>query len=97
MKKYRHFSEEFKRELVARIDSGELTGSQACREHHLSASLVDRWKRQIQKRGHPCLFDLLQIKQNEGRNWSPMFHEKKRRPGILEKLRWRWERVLPCD
>lgn len=47
MKKYRHFDEEFKRDLVARIDSGTLTASQACREHNLSPSLVDRWKRQI--------------------------------------------------
>jgi transposase-like protein len=47
MKKYRHFDEEFKRDLIARIDSGALTGAQACREHNLSPSLVDRWKRQI--------------------------------------------------
>ncbi|MBI5637214.1 MAG: transposase [Nitrospinae bacterium] len=47
MKKYRHFDEEFKRDLVARIDSGEITASQACREHNLASSLVDRWKRQI--------------------------------------------------
>jgi len=47
MKKYRHFDEEFKRDLISQIDSGALTASQACREHNLSASLVDRWKRQI--------------------------------------------------
>jgi len=47
MKKYRSFDEEFKRDLIARIDSGELTKSQAAREHNLSSSLVDRWQRQI--------------------------------------------------
>ncbi len=47
MKKYRVFEEEFKRDLVARIDSGSITRSQACREHNLSSSLIDRWQRQI--------------------------------------------------
>ncbi len=47
MKKYRHFDEEFKREVVARIDSGEVTKSQVSREHNLSPSLVDRWQKQI--------------------------------------------------
>ena len=46
MKKYRHFNEEFKREVVARIDSGALTKSQAGREHNISPSLIDRWQRQ---------------------------------------------------
>lgn len=47
MKKYRHFGEEFKRDLIAQIDGGALTKGQAAREHHLSASLIDRWRRQI--------------------------------------------------
>ena len=47
MKKHRHFDEEFKRDLVARIDGGALTKSQAGREHGISPSLIDRWQRQI--------------------------------------------------
>jgi putative transposase len=47
MKKYRQHSEEFKREMVARIDSGEASAIQICREHNLAASMVDRWKQQI--------------------------------------------------
>ncbi len=47
MKKYRHFDEEFKREVVARIDSGSMTKAQASREYNLSSSLIDRWQRQI--------------------------------------------------
>lgn len=47
MKKYRSFDEEFKRDLIARIDSGAMTKSQAARENNLSSSLVDRWQKQI--------------------------------------------------
>lgn len=47
MKKYRSFDEEFKRDLVAQIDSGAITKAQAAREHNLSSTLIDRWQRQI--------------------------------------------------
>jgi transposase-like protein len=55
-KQYRRFEDEFKRNLIARIDSGELTKSQAARENNLSASVIDRWQRQIHEgsmRAHP--------------------------------------------
>jgi transposase-like protein len=55
-KQYRHFEDDFKRNLVARIDSGEITKSQASRENHLSGSVIDRWQRQIHEgsmRAHP--------------------------------------------
>lgn len=47
MKKYRSFSSEFKRDLIARIDSGEVALSSAAREHGLSPSLLQRWRKQI--------------------------------------------------
>ena len=47
MKKYRHFEEEFKRDVVARIDSGAITQAQAAREHNLAPSLIDRWRKQV--------------------------------------------------
>lgn len=47
MKKYRTFSEEFKRSLIAQIDSGAVTKTTAARENNLSPSLLDRWQRQI--------------------------------------------------
>lgn len=47
MKKYRSFDEEFKRDLVAQIDSGAITKAQAAREHNLSSTLIDRWRSQI--------------------------------------------------
>lgn len=53
---YRHFEDDFKRNLIARIDSGGLTKSQASREHHISGSVIDRWQRQIHEgslRVHP--------------------------------------------
>ena len=47
MKRYRQFSEEFKRSLVAQIDSGDITKAAASREHNISPSLIDRWRQQI--------------------------------------------------
>lgn len=47
MKKYRSFDEEFKRDLIAKIDAKSLTKAQAAREHGLSATLIDRWQKQI--------------------------------------------------
>ena len=47
MKKYRTFPSEFKRELIARIDNGEITVSEAAREHNLAPSLVDLWRKKI--------------------------------------------------
>jgi transposase-like protein len=55
-KQYRRFEEDFKRNLIARIDSGEITKSQAARESQLSGSVIDRWQRQIHEgsmRAHP--------------------------------------------
>ena len=47
MKKYRQFSEEFKRSLVAQIDSGAISKSAVAREHEISPSLIDRWQQKI--------------------------------------------------
>lgn len=47
MKKYRQYTEDFKRTLIASIDNGETTRGAAAREHNLSTSLIDRWREQI--------------------------------------------------
>ena len=47
MKQYRQHSEEFKRNLTHQLDSGSITKAEASREHNLSGSLIDRWRRQI--------------------------------------------------
>ena len=47
MKKYRQHNDEFKRALIASIDSGEITKGEAARQHDLSTSLIDRWRKQI--------------------------------------------------
>jgi transposase-like protein len=44
MKKYRQFSEEFKRSLIAQIESGAISKTAAAREHEISPSLIDRWQ-----------------------------------------------------
>ena len=47
MKKYQRYPEEFKHELIAKIDSGEITKATAAREHNIAPSLIDRWRDQI--------------------------------------------------
>ncbi|GMT43121.1 MAG: hypothetical protein IEMM0002_1532 [bacterium] len=47
MKKYRYFDEDFKREVVGRIDGGIITKAQASREYNISSSLIDRWQKLI--------------------------------------------------
>jgi transposase-like protein len=47
MKKYRQYSKEYKRSLVAQIDSGAISKSAAAREHEISPCLIDRWQQKI--------------------------------------------------
>ena len=47
MRKYKTYSDEFKRMLVAQIDTGLITKAAAGRENNISPSLIDRWRQQI--------------------------------------------------
>jgi transposase-like protein len=47
MKKYRQYTEEFKRSLIVQIDSGAISKSSAACENDISPSLIDRWRQQI--------------------------------------------------
>jgi len=47
MKPYRQHSEEFKRNLIHQIDSGEISKTAASRDHKIAISLIDRWRKQI--------------------------------------------------
>lgn len=47
MKKYRTFNQDFKKQLIAEIESGTVTLSQAARTHQIAPSLIGRWKNQI--------------------------------------------------
>jgi transposase-like protein len=51
MKKYRSFSNEFKREIIALIENGALSTAEASRKNNISPSLIDRWRKQIQSNG----------------------------------------------
>lgn len=46
-KKYRNFSTEFKRNLIAQIDNGVISKAAAGREYNISSSLIDRWQKKI--------------------------------------------------
>ena len=42
----RKFETEFKRQLIARIEAGEMTAQEAARKHQLSRSLIEYWREQ---------------------------------------------------
>ena len=43
-KKYRTYSNEFKRQLVSEIDAGVISVSEAARQNEISRSLVEKWR-----------------------------------------------------
>ena len=45
--KQRRYDNEFKRAVVAQIENGQVTQSQAARQHEVSPSLIARWRDQI--------------------------------------------------
>jgi len=46
-KKYKTYSNEFKRQLVSEIDAGVISLSEAARQHEVSRSLVERWSAKV--------------------------------------------------
>jgi len=42
----RKYEADFKRQLIAQIEAGQVTAQQAAREHQLSRSLIEYWRKQ---------------------------------------------------
>lgn len=49
MRNQRNFSQEFKRQVVEELLSGESRPAQLCRRHNISSSLLYHWKRQYSR------------------------------------------------
>jgi len=49
--KRRSHSREFKLMIVQQVSSGEKRAAQVCREHDLSNSVLDRWRKEYEQRG----------------------------------------------
>ena len=49
--KRRVHSREFKLEVARQVTSGEKRPAQVCREHNLSNSVLDRWRKAYEQRG----------------------------------------------
>jgi transposase-like protein len=47
----RKYEADFKRQLIAQIEAGQLTAQQAAREHQLSRSLIEYWRKQYHSNG----------------------------------------------
>lgn len=47
----RTFTREFKLELCQKVKLGQQSKTSACREHSLSAGLLDRWLAQVEAKG----------------------------------------------
>lgn len=45
----RHFSAEFKNEIVSKVLSGESTVSELAQKHDLTVTMICRWKRQMRE------------------------------------------------
>lgn len=50
-------SREFKLEIVNQVEHGQKTTAQLSREHHLSPSLIYRWRKEVEARGHAAFMD----------------------------------------
>lgn len=46
-KRQRRYGNQFKRDLVDRIEAGLISQTQAARQHSISPSLISRWRHQI--------------------------------------------------
>ena len=46
-RKNRYFSPEFKKELVDKINRGEVTVNDAAAEHQIRPTMISRWKREL--------------------------------------------------
>ena len=57
MKPRRTYTREFKLDLCARIESGELTKAQASREHRVGPSVLDRWVNEFKEGGRHAFQD----------------------------------------
>ena len=49
VKQRRTFEAGFKQQIVQEVESGLLTVSSASRKHQISASVIDRWRRQVRQ------------------------------------------------
>ena len=57
MRSRRTFTREFKLELCSQIEGGHLSKAQACREHRLAPSLLDRWMERFRESGRLAFDD----------------------------------------
>ena len=57
MKARRTFTREFKLDICSRIEGGQLTRAQACREHRISDTVLNRWITQFRDAGKHAFED----------------------------------------
>jgi transposase len=62
--KRRVHSREFKLEVARQVTSGEKRPAQVCREHNLSNSLLDRWRKEYEQPGEAA-FTEKQLSEQE--------------------------------
>ena len=48
-KERRKFEVAFKKQLIAQIEAGVITGMQAARTHQIAPSMIERWRRQYRE------------------------------------------------
>jgi transposase-like protein len=87
MKKYRHFSLEYKQQLVNELESGLRSKAQIVREEKLASSLIDRWRRQVRDGtlvDHPSAQERELMKENDW--YKKKVAEQAREIDLLKKI-----------
>ena len=60
----RKFETGFKKQLVAQIQAGQITATEAARAHSISSTVISYWRKQFQA-GYPLLL------WGERKKWTP--------------------------
>lgn len=60
---YRRYDAAFKSQLIEQIETGQLSASQAARDHQISRSLIERWRDQYL--GRTVIVEKLSIRERQ--------------------------------
>lgn len=87
-KKRRTFEVGFKKQLIAQVESGQITAAEAGRAHNISPTVISYWKRQFQT-GELCIGPTRREKalMREMEGYKRLLAEAHREIDLLKKQR----------
>lgn len=87
MKKYRHFTLEYKQSIIQEIESGSRSKAAIAREENLASSMLDRWQQQYRSGtmvNHPSARERELMKENDW--YKKKVAEQAREIDLLKKI-----------